>query len=140
MSLQRSFLRAPVRSPSPSGKFRSMPGGPRFGLQGQDKDILNDMGLRDANTMPIRTNRMDKTRSVATPCVVYRSGMYWHCIGIPQPHIIQYILVLALEAKSGFPLASNEIWHIYGHLNWGAIFCSMQGDPDLASKAKTRIY
>ncbi len=35
--------------------------------------------------------------------------MYWHGIGIPQTQIIQYILVLALDAKSGLPLASNEM-------------------------------
>ena len=39
-----------------------MPWGSRFGLQGQDKDILNDMGPRDANTMPIHANSIDNTR------------------------------------------------------------------------------
>ena len=55
-------------------KFDALPGGPRFGIQGQDKDILNDMGPRDANTMPIHANGIHKTRGWPPSDVLLATG------------------------------------------------------------------
>ena len=92
-----------------------MPGGPRFGLQGQDKDILNDMGLRDANTMPIHANMVNKTRwrrppAAAPLCCLWNwhvLAWYWHP-SAPYHSIYPY---LGLGGQIWVPLASNKIWH-----------------------------